>query len=404
MPQIEIITKKLEILGPHLDERQKRLWAATEAEALGRGGITVVAAATGLARGTIRAGITEIRAGALVEADGRVRRRGGGRKRLETLDPGLLEALDALVEPGARGDPQSPLRWTCKSLRQLSGELAEQGHRASPQKISEMLYGMGYSLQATHKTLEGTAHPDRDAQFRHIAQKVGEMQQAGEPVISVDTKKKELVGDFSNAGSEWQLHRQPVPVRVHDFVDPDLGKAIPYGVYDISANLGWVSVGTDHDTAAFAVETIRRWWLTMGRERYPKATKLLVTADGGGSNASRSRGWKLQLQQFAAEFGLEVSVCHFPPGTSKWNKIEHRMFSHITQNWRGRPLVNHETIVNLIANTTTRTGLKIKAQLNPSEYPLGVKVTDAEMEALHLTRDEFHGDWNYKLNPGSIAP
>ena len=403
MPQIEIIAKKLEILGPHLDERQKRLWAATEAEALGRGGITAVAAATGLARGTIRAGLAEIRSGAAAaEPAARVRRPGGGRKRLETLDPGLLDALNALVEPGTRGDPQSPLRWTCKSLRQLSDELTKQGHPASPQKIAEMLHGMGYSLQATHKTLEGTDHPDRDAQFQHIAQKVEEMQRHGEPVISVDTKKKELVGDFSNAGREWQVAGQPVPVRVHDFVDADLGKAIPYGVYDLSANLGWVSVGTDHDTAAFAVEAIRRWWITMGSERYPNATKLLVTADGGGSNASRSRGWKLELQKFADEFGLEVSVSHFPPGTSKWNKIEHRMFSHITQNWRGRPLVTHEAVVNLIANTTTRTGLKINAELDPGEYPLGVKVTDAEMEALRLTRDEFHGDWNYKLCPGSM--
>ena len=397
MPDIEKIAKKLEILGPFLDERQRRLWAAAEAQSLGWGGITAVSEATGLAKGTIRAGIEEIQAG--VTPDDRVRRKGAGRKRLEALDPDLIKALDALVEPVTRGDPQSPLRWTCKSLRQLSGELTAQGHPVSPQKVGELLSSMGYSLQGTRKTLEGTDHPDRDAQFRHIADKVAQMQQQGEPVVSVDTKKKELVGEYSNAGREWQPQGEPVPVRVHDFIDEKLGKAIPYGVYDLSANLGWVSVGTDHDTAAFAVESLRRWWTTMGHKAYPNATKLLVTADGGGSNASRSRGWKLELQKFADEIGLQISVCHFPPGTSKWNKIEHRMFSHITQNWRGRPLVSHETIVNLIANTTTRKGLKISAGLDAGDYPLGVTVTDAEMAALRLLRDEFHGDWNYSLNP-----
>jgi hypothetical protein len=403
MPQIEVIAKKVEILRPLLDERLLRLWAATEAQALGHGGITAVAAATGLSRTTISAGIAEIQSGAAAEVDGRVRRPGGGRKRKETHDPGLLAALDALVEPGSRGDPMSPLRWTCLSVRQLATTLTGQGHPVSPQKVAQMLHEAGYSLQGTHKTLEGTTHPDRDAQFQHIADKVAEMQREAEPVISVDTKKKELVGDFSNRGREWQPQGEPVPVRVHDFVDPDLGKAIPYGVYDLSANDGWVSVGVDHDTAAFAVETIRRWWFTMGSERYPNATKLLVTADSGGSNSARVRAWKTGLQRLADELGLPISVCHYPPGTSKWNKIEHRMFSRITQNWRGRPLISHEAIVNLIANTTSTTGLKIRAALDDGEYPLGVKISDLQMEALRLSRDEFHGDWNYTLSPPAIA-
>lgn len=403
MPETEVIAKKFKILELSLDERQRRLWAAAEAMALGRGGITAVSEATGIARGTIRAGITEIESGVAAEGDGRVRRRGAGRKRLETHDPGLLDALNALVEPGSRGDPESPLLWTCKSLRQLAVELNAQGHPASPQKISEMLYGMGYSLQGTQKTLEGTTHPDRDAQFRYIASKASEMQSGGEPVISVDTKKKELVGDFSNAGREWQPQGEPVPVRVHDFIDPDLGKAIPYGVYDLSANDGWVSVGVDHDTAAFAVETIRRWWFTMGHQRYQNATKLLVTADSGGSNSARSRAWKAGLQRLADEIGLTISVSHYPPGTSKWNKIEHRMFSRITQNWRGRPLVSHEAIVNLIANTTSTTGLKIRAALDEGEYPLGIKISKDQMKALRLSRDEFHGDWNYTLSPRGLV-
>lgn len=403
MPQIEVIAKKVEILRPLLDERLLRLWAATEAQALGHGGITAVAAATGLSRTTISTGIAQIESGAAAQVDGRVRRPGGGRKRKETHDPGLLAALDALVEPGTRGDPESPLRWTCLSVRQLATTLTRQGHPVSPQKVAQMLHEAGYSLQGTQKTLEGTTHPDRDAQFRHIADKVAEMQREAEPVISVDTKKKELVGDFSNRGREWQPQGEPVPVRVHDFVDPDLGKAIPYGVYDLSANDGWVSVGVDHDTAAFAVETIRRWWLTMGSERYPKATKLLVTADSGGSNSARVRAWKAGLQRLADELGLPISVCHYPPGTSKWNKIEHRMFSRITQNWRGRPLVSHEAIVNLIANTKSTTGLKIRAALDDGEYPLGVKIPDDQMKALRLSRDEFHGEWNYTLSPPDIA-
>jgi len=403
MPQIEVIAKKVEILRPLLDERLLRLWAATEAQALGHRGITAVAAATGLSRTTISAGIAQIESGAAAEVDGRVRRPGGGRKRKETHDPGLLAALDALVEPGSRGDPMSPLRWTCLSVRQLATTLTGQGHPVSPQKVAQMLHEAGYNLQGTHKTLEGTTHPDRDAQFRHIADKVAEMQRETEPVISVDTKKKELVGDFSNRGREWQPQGEPVPVRVHDFVDPDLGKAIPYGVYDLSANDGWVSVGVDHDTAAFAVETIRRWWFTMGHQRYPNATKLLVTADSGGSNSARVHAWKFGLQQLADELGIAITVSHYPPGTSKWNKIEHRMFSRITQNWRGRPLISHEAIVNLIANTTSTTGLKIRAALDDGEYPLGVKISKDQMEALRLSRDEFHGDRNYTLSPPDIA-
>jgi hypothetical protein len=403
MPQIEVIAKKLEILGPHLDERQRRLWAAAEALSLGRGGISTVSAATGISRTTIRTGIAQIESGEAAELDGRVRRPGGGRKRLEVHAPGLLAALDALIDPVTRGDPESPLRWTSKSLRQLADALTRQGFPISPQKVAEMLYGSGYSLQGTQKTLEGATHPDRDAQFHYIADKVSEMQLAGEPVISVDTKKKELVGNFSNRGLEWQPHGEPVPVMVHDFVDPDLGKAIPYGVYDLSANDGWVSVGVDHDTAAFAVETIRRWWFTMGRERYRGATKLLITADSGGSNSARGRAWKLNLQLLADELGLTIYVSHYPPGTSKWNKIEHRMFSRITQNWRGRPLVSHEVIVNLIASTTSATGLKIRAALDEAEYPLGLKVSKEQMNALRLSRSEFHGDWNYTLSPRGIV-
>lgn len=403
MPQIGDITKKLEILGPHLDERLRRIWAAAEALSLGRGGISAVSAATGISRTTIRTGITEIQSGEAAEVDGRVRKPGGGRKRLEVVTPGLVEALDAIIDPVTRGDPESPLRWTSKSLRQLADELTRKGFPVSPQKVAELLHASGYSLQGTQKTLEGTDHPDRDAQFHHIADKVAEMQRAAQPVISVDTKKKELVGNFQNRGREWQPIGEPVPVLVHDFVDPDLGKAIPYGVYDLSANDGWVSVGVDHDTAAFAVESIRRWWFTMGRDRYPGATKLLITADSGGSNSARGRAFKVNLQRLADELGIAISVSHYPPGTSKWNKIEHRMFSRITQNWRGRPLVSHDVIVNLIANTTSSKGLKIRAALDEGEYPLGIKISKAQMKELRLSRDEFHGDWNYTLSPRGIA-
>jgi hypothetical protein len=407
MSEVATIRAKFESLRPFLDERRRRLWAATEALALGRGGVTVVAQATALRRNTIQAGIRELQPRAPVAAgepvlagpDRRVRAPGGGRKALTAHDPALLRELEALVEPVTRGDPLSPLRWTCKSTRQLATELGRQGHRVSHQTVAELLHALDYSLQGNRKTKEGTAHPDRDAQFTYLNAQVRACQERGQPVISVDTKKKELVGDFKNGGREWRPAGQPEPVRVHDFVDRELGKAIPYGVYDLATNQGWVSVGTDHDTPAFAVQSVRRWWEEMGRPVYPQATELLITADGGGSNSSRARLWKTELQHLADETGLRITVCHFPPGTSKWNKIEHRMFCHITQNWRGRPLVSHEVIVRLIGSTTTQAGLTIRADLDPGTYPIGVKVTDAALAAVRLEPADFHGDWNYTIVP-----
>jgi hypothetical protein len=407
MSEVATIRAKFESLRPFLDERRRRLWAATEALALGRGGVTVVAQATALRRNTIQAGIRELQTRAPVAAgepvlagpDRRVRAPGGGRKALTAHDPALLRELEALVEPVTRGDPMSPLRWTCKSTRQLATELGRQGHRVSHQAVAELLHALDYSLQGNRKTKEGTAHPDRDAQFTYLNAQVRAFQERGQPVISVDTKKKELVGDFKNGGREWRPAGQPEPVRVHDFVDRELGKAIPYGVYDLATNQGWVSVGTDHDTPAFAVQSVRRWWEEMGRPVYPQATELLITADGGGSNSSRARLWKTELQHLADETGLRITVCHFPPGTSKWNKIEHRMFCHITQNWRGRPLVSHEVIVRLIGSTTTQAGLTIRADLDPGTYPIGVKVTDAALAAVRLEPADFHGDWNYTIVP-----
>jgi hypothetical protein len=407
MSEVATIRAKFESLRPFLDERRRRLWAATEALALGRGGVTVVAQATALRRNTIQAGIRELQTRAPVAAgepvlagpDRRVRAPGGGRKALTAHDPALLRELEALVEPVTRGDPMSPLRWTCKSTRQLATELGRQGHRVSHQTVAELLHALDYSLQGNRKTKEGTAHPDRDAQFTYLNAQVRACQERGQPVISVDTKKKELVGDFKNGGREWRPAGQPEPVRVHDFVDRELGKAIPYGVYDWATNQGWVSVGTDHDTPAFAVQSVRRWWEEMGRPVYPQATELLITADGGGSNSSRARLWKTELQHLADETGLRITVCHFPPGTSKWNKIEHRMFCHITQNWRGRPLVSHEVIVRLIGSTTTQAGLTIRADLDPGTYPVGVKVTDAALAAVRLEPADFHGDWNYTIVP-----
>lgn len=398
---LDTVRKKYELLRDVLDERTRRLWAAVEARAVGHGGVQVVAEATGMARSTVYLGGKELDAGELGALGDRVRRPGGGRKPLAELDPGLKPALDALVEPTTRGDPESPLRWTCKSTRKLAAELTAQGHRVSARVVAELLVEMGYSLQATHKTREGSSkHPDRDAQFKHINAQVASFQRAEQPVISVDTKKKELIGDFANKGREYQPKGKPEQVRVHDFIDKDLGKAIPYGVYDVARNAGWVSVGVDHDTSQFAVQTIRQWWRTMGRRHYSAARKLLVTADGGGSNASRSRLWKVELQALANETGLAITVSHLPPGTSKWNRIEHRLFSHITQNWRGRPLSSHETVVNLIANTTTSTGLKVRAKLDHGTYPLDVKVTDEELEAVRLKRHSFHGEWNYTIRPG----
>ncbi len=391
-------------LSPAVDERVRRLILAAEAVAAGRGGQAAVARATGASPATIRRGIAELADPDGRPPQGRVRRPGGGRKRAVELDPGLRDDLDRLVDPTTRGDPSSPLRWTCKSLRRLATELQRQGHAVSRRVVGELLHEMGYSLQANRKTLEGTSHPDRDAQFAHLNAAVQLQLALGEPVISVDTKKKELVGPFRNGGRELRPRGDPEPVLMHDFRIPELGRVSPYGVYDLGKNEAWVSVGTDHDTAAFAVESIRRWWRTMGEALYPAATRLLITADGGGSNGSRVRLWKRELQRLADETGIEVAVCHFPPGTSKWNKIEHRLFSAITQNWRGKPLVSHETVVNLIAATTTRTGLRVRSALDTNDYPTGQKVGDAEMETLYLRKDAFHGEWNYTLIPRLRLP
>ena len=396
------IAEKYEALRDVMDEQMRRLWAATEARALGYGGVSVVARAIGLTRPTITAGMKELgdaRQIAPLAPKHRVRRDGAGRPRLTQADTGLCPALEELVEPATRGDPMSPLRWTCKSVRTLAAELNRQGHPVSHQTVSEVLHSLGYSLQVNRKTREGAGHPDRNAQFEHIARRAKQFQRRGQPVISVDTKKKELVGDFKNAGQEWHPKGQPPAVRVHDFQDKELGKAIPYGVYDLSANAGWVSVGIDHDTPEFAVESIYCWWRQMGRKTYPEASELLITADGGGSNGSRVRLWKVALGRLADATGLKIAVCHFPPGTSKWNKIEHRMFCHITRNWRGRPLESHEVIVNLIASTTTTKGLRVRAALDTGVYPTGVKVEDATMAALRLIPDKFHGDWNYTIAP-----
>ena len=408
MADSEIIAGKYRALADRLDEATLRLWAAIEARTLGRGGVSTVAKAIGMSRTTIYAGLEELGSrkpsavstpSLAIDAAGkrRIRARGGGRKRLTDKDSTLLRDLDALVEPTARGDPQSPLRWTCKSTPRLAQELAEQGHEVSQRSVCDLLAQLDYSLQSTRKTREGGQHPDRDAQFQHIASTAAQYQAAGNPVISVDTKKKELVGDFKNGGREWRPTGDPEQVRVHDFIDPELGKVAPYGVYDVAANQGWVSVGIDHDTAEFAAEAIRRWWRKMGSKRYPKASELLITADGGGSNGSRCRLWKVALQKLADRTGLSLSVSHLPPGTSKWNKIEHRLFCHITQNWRGKPLVSHEVIVNLIANTTTAKGLKVKAELDTSSYPCGTKVSKAEVERLRLQRAKILGDWNYTI-------
>jgi len=384
-----------------MDERRRRQWAAAEARELGWGGVSAVARATGLSRTTITAGLRELELPSKQRAvEGmRIRRPGGGRKTLAETDPGLLAALEALIEPVTRGDPQSPLRWTCKSTRRLADELTRQRHAIGANTVAALLRQAGYSLQANRKSREGASHPDRNAQFEHINRQVRRFQNRDQPAISVDTKKKELIGDFKNAGREWHPCGQPEEVRVHDFLDKELGKAIPYGVYDMINNQGWVSVGIDHDTAQFAVNSIRRWWKRMGRRRFPRATELLITADGGGSNSARSRLWKVSLQTLADELELSLHVCHFPPGTSKWNQIEHRLFSFITQNWRGRPLVSHQTVVSLIASTTTKTGLIVKAALDTGHYDTGVRVTEDQLKQLRLTPHRFHGDWNYRLTP-----
>ena len=380
----------------------RRLVAACESVVIGFGGTSVVSRETGVSRRAIIQGIKELEQEPS-ETPTRVRRAGGGRKKTVDQDTTLQRDLERLVEPVTRGDPESPLRWTCKSVRKLSDELNRTGHQTSHRMVAELLHGLGYSLQANRKTLEGSSHEDRDAQFQHINEQVKQLLGRHQPVISVDTKKKELVGDFKNTGKELRPKGDPEKVRVHDFVIPELGRAAPYGVYDVGSNTGWVSVGVDHDTAMFAVETIRRWWYGMGRETYPKAKQILITADSGGSNGSRLRLWKVELQRLANETGLQLLVCHLPPGTSKWNKIEHRLFSFISQNWRGKPLVSHQVIVDLIAATTTKTGLKVRAQIDANLYPLGIQVSDQQIAGLNIERDSFHGEWNYKILPKSTS-
>lgn len=407
MDKITTIEEKFQALSGRLDEAALRVWAAVEARSLGRGGVSTVAKAIGMSRTTIHSGLSELKAGtpaAAIKSGGRIRVRaaGGGRKKLAEKDASLLSALDALVEPTSRGDPMSPLRWTCKSTYRLSDELKKQGYEVCQRTVCDLLSQMGFSLQSTRKTREGGKHEDRDAQFAHIAKTVVDFQAAGDPVISVDTKKKELIGDFKNAGREWQPTGTPEEVRVYDFMDPELGKVAPYGIYDPTTNTGWVNVGIDHDTAEFAVESIRRWWLEMGEAVYPHARRLLITADCGGSNRYRVRLWRRELQKLADELKPSIQVCHFPPGTSKWNKIEHRMFCHITANWRGRPLISREVVVNLIGSTTTREGLRIKATLDENIYAPGIKVSDEELAELAIERDEFHGEWNYRLKPRDL--
>jgi hypothetical protein len=401
----ESVGLRFRSLSSFLDERMRRLVAAAESMAIGYGGVSLVARATGVSRRAITEGMKELSrqklSGDALPLRSRVRRKGAGRKRTVDKDPGIRGDLDRLVDPATRGDPESPLRWTCKSVRVLAEELRREGHSVSHQTVAELLHEMDYSLQANQKKLEGNQHTDRNQQFEYINRKAQRYLKQGEPVISVDTKKKELVGNFKNPGREWQPQGAPEQVRVHDFEirRAENGKIAPYGVYDLARNAGWVSVGVDHDTAEFAVESIRRWWRWMGRRSYPKAQHLLITADSGGSNGARVRLWKWELQQLADETGLEISVCHFPPGTSKWNKIEHRLFSFISQNWRGRPLISHQVIIDLIAATTTKTGLTVKSKIDTNIYEKGLKISDQQMAELQLRREKFHGDWNYKLLP-----
>jgi len=405
MCEVEQVRAKYARLRGVMDERVTRLWAATEAEALGYGGIAAVEQATGISKSRIRAGVRDLADLALhpptepARAQ-RIRRPGAGRPALVETDPTLVADLESLVEPVTRGDPESPLRWTCKSKDKLAAELREMGHKVSATKVGRLLHQLDYSLQVVRKTREGKQSPDRNAQFEHINRTAKAFMKRGQPVVSVDTKKKELVGDFKNAGREWQPKGEPEPVRVHDFIDDELGKVIPYGVYDPARNEAWVSVGVDHDTAEFAVATLERWWREMGKKAYPDATELLVTADGGGSNAPRSRLWRVQLQRFADATGLDVRVCHFPPGTSKWNKIEHRLFSHITQNWRGRPLVSREAVVALIRSTKTKAGLRVRARLDTRSYAVGKDVSADALRRVRITPYKFHGEWNYVVRSG----
>jgi hypothetical protein len=398
MEEADKIYRKYDALASHLDERARRVWAATEAEALGYGGISLVARATGISRRAIHCGLKELNSDEVVPAD-RVRHLGGGRKSAIHHHPDFLEKLEHLIEPLTRGDPESPLRWTCKSVRLLADELRRQGIRVGRQTVAKELHELGYSLQGNYKTMEGKQHPDRNAQFEYINARVTKEIKAANPVISVDTKKKELVGNYKNGGREWHQKGKALKVNGHDFPSPDVPRAHPYGVYDLARNRGFVNVGTDHDTATFAVASVRKWWLSQGRRAYSKAKRLLITADAGGSNGSRLRLWKWELQRWADELRLPISVCHFPPGTSKWNKVEHRLFSFISQNWRGKPLVNYETIVNLIAKTKTTTGLKVSCRLDRRRYPTGRKVSEKEWASINLHRDNFHGDWNYEIRP-----
>ncbi|MGH3711360.1 MAG: ISAzo13 family transposase [Pseudonocardiaceae bacterium] len=388
---------RLEVLLPRLNERDRRLALAAEAQSWGRGGITAVHRATGASRSTIDRGMKELLADAPQDPDRRVRAPGGGRKKAEIADPELLGSLNSLIEPGTRGDPESPLRWTTKSTRHLAGELTAMGHAISHSVVAKILASIGFSLQSTRKTLEGAQHPDRDTQFRYINSSPRSSLASGDPVISVDTKKKELVGQFAQAGQEWQPTGEPVEVSTYDFPQLAEGKAIPYGVYDLADDSAWVSVGVNHDTSVFAVAIIEQWWHQMGQKKYPNARQLLITADGGGSNGHRPWLWKFELARLAAATGLDITVCHYPPGTSKWNKTEHRLFSRITCNWRGRPLETYQTIVNLIANTTTTTGLTVRADLNLNLNPTGTKLTDQQKQSIPITRHEFHGDWNYTI-------
>lgn len=392
------IKRKYEVLSPIMDERMRRLWGATEAIALGRCGPELVVRATDISRATIERGISELRQQTVFDPE-HIRRKGGGRKPLTETDPSLLEDLQHLVEDSTRGDPMSPLRWTSKSTVKLTQELREMGHQVGDRTVASLLHELDYSLQANAKTREGKGHPDRDAQFNHINAQVAAFQERQQPVVSVDTKKKELVGQYKNPGREWRPKGKPEEVQGHDFPDPKVGKAIPFGVYDRTKNNGWVSVGVDHDTAEFAVQTIRTWWKQMGIVAHPNTSELLITADAGGSNSYRSRLWKTELQKLADETGLKITICHFPPGTSKWNKIEHRMFSEITKNWRGRPLTSHEVVVNLIASTKTLNGLEIRAKLDKGLYPKGKKITNEEMASLRIQRHAFHGEWNYTIEP-----
>lgn len=397
------MAEKFRLVWPHLNERQRRVLLGAEAKVRGRGGISQVASASGVSWPTVQKAVRELEEPGPGLPPERARQAGGGRKSVEVKDPGLVEALDALVDPDSRGDPESPLRWTVKSTRQLAEALTAQGHPVSHRVVGELLHSMGYSLQSNRKTIEGAQHPDRNAQFNYLHDQIERYLKAGQPVVSVDTKKKELIGRFKNAGREWRPSGEPERVKVHDFEDEELGKAIPYGIYDIGKDAGWVNVGQDHDTATFAVESLRRWWRQVGQPSYPRASRLLISADSGGSNGSRLRLWKWELARWAREIGIEITVCHLPPGTSKWNRIEHRLFSHISMNWRGRPLTSHEVVVQLIGATRTRSGLKVKAEIDAGSYPKGIKITDADFAKLRIEPHQFHGDWNYRI-PSAQPP